>query len=38
VIAGVKADHPMVAPSYATARSDMAKKIGLGRKKADLSD
>jgi len=30
----LKADYPMVAPSYATARSDMAKKIGLGRKKA----
>jgi len=28
----LKADYPMVAPAYATARSDMAKKIGLGRK------
>jgi predicted transcriptional regulator len=26
------ADYPMVAPAYATARSDMAKRIGLGRK------
>lgn len=24
-------DYPMVAPNYAQARSDMAKKIGLGR-------
>jgi predicted transcriptional regulator len=26
------ADYPMVAPSYAAARSELAKKIGLGRK------
>lgn len=25
-------DYPMVAPNYAIVRSDMAKKIGLGRK------
>ena len=25
-------DYPMVAPNYALVRSDMAKKIGLGRK------
>jgi predicted transcriptional regulator len=25
------ADYPMVAPNYAAARSEMAKKIGLGR-------
>ena len=26
------ADYPMVAPSYAEARSDLAKRMGLGRK------
>ncbi|NGO52086.1 MucR family transcriptional regulator [Mesorhizobium camelthorni] len=26
------ADYPMVAPSYAAARSELAKKMGLGRK------
>ncbi len=26
------ADYPMVAPNYAKARSDLAKKLGLGRK------
>ncbi len=31
---GLAADYPMVAPNYAAARSEMAKKIGLGRKKA----
>jgi len=29
---GLKEDYPMVAPSYAAQRSDLAKKIGLGRK------
>lgn len=29
---GLKADYPMVAPTYAEARRAMAKKIGLGRK------
>ena len=29
---GLPADYPMVAPSYATMRSNFAKKIGLGRK------
>lgn len=29
---GLKADYPMVAPTYSEARRDMAKKIGLGRK------
>jgi predicted transcriptional regulator len=29
---GLKADYPMVAPAYAEARRDLAKKIGLGRK------
>ena len=28
----LSADYPMVAPDYAAARSEMAKKIGLGRK------
>ena len=25
-------DYPMVAPSYAAARSELAKKMGLGKK------
>ena len=29
---GLKDDYPMVAPSYAAQRSDLAKKIGLGKK------
>jgi predicted transcriptional regulator len=29
---GLPADYPMVAPRYAEARSEFAKKIGLGRK------
>jgi len=29
---GLAPDYPMVAPNYATQRSDFAKKIGLGRK------
>ncbi len=29
---GLPADYPMAAPNYATARSDLAKKTGLGRK------
>jgi predicted transcriptional regulator len=28
----LKAGYPMVAPAYSTARREMAKKIGLGRK------
>ena len=31
---GLKPDYPMVAPNYATVRSEMAKRIGLGRKRA----
>ena len=31
---GLPADYPMVAPSYAEARSVLAKSIGLGRKPA----
>ena len=29
---GLPSDYPMVAPNYAKARSEMAVKIGLGRK------
>ena len=29
---GLPADYPMVAPAYATNRSELAKKSGLGRK------
>jgi predicted transcriptional regulator len=29
-------DYPMVAPAYASHRSDLAKKIGLGRKPASV--
>jgi predicted transcriptional regulator len=31
---GLPRDYPMVAPSYAKARSDLAKTMGLGRKAA----
>ena len=31
---GLSADYPMVAPKYAAKRSELAKKIGLGRKPA----
>ena len=30
---GLDATYPMVAPSYAAARSELAKKMGLGRKR-----
>lgn len=30
---GLDPNYPMVAPSYARARSELAKKMGLGRKK-----
>jgi MucR family transcriptional regulator, transcriptional regulator of exopolysaccharide biosynthesis len=33
---GLKSDYPMVAPSYAKARSEMALRIGLGRPKKAL--
>jgi predicted transcriptional regulator len=29
---GLPADYPMVAPGYSAARSELAKKLGLGRK------
>jgi predicted transcriptional regulator len=32
---GLKPDYPMVAPNYAQTRSDMARRIGLGRKRAE---
>ena len=32
---GLKSDYPMVAPSYAQARSELAKSMGLGRKPAE---
>jgi predicted transcriptional regulator len=35
---GLPADYPMVAPSYAEARSKLAKQIGLGRKPAATSE
>ena len=34
---GLKRDYPMVAPSYASARSELAKSMGLGRKGAARS-
>ena len=30
---GLPADYPMVAPSYASARSELAKKMGLGQQR-----
>ncbi|WP_210203047.1 MucR family transcriptional regulator [Pseudaminobacter soli (ex Li et al. 2025)] len=32
---GLPADYPMVAPAYAAARSTLAKKMGLGKKRAE---
>ncbi len=34
---GLPSDYPMVAPEYAARRSELAKSIGLGRKKAGSS-
>lgn len=31
---GLSADYPMVAPNYAAKRSEIARKIGLGRERA----
>lgn len=31
---GLSADYPMVAPNYAKARSQLAKKMGLGQKRS----
>ena len=33
---GLSADYPMVAPNYARQRSDLAMKIGLGRRRKKL--
>ena len=33
---GLPADYPMVAPSYSAARSELAKRLGLGRKPAAM--
>ena len=30
---GLPADYPMVAPNYAVARSQLAKKMGLGQQR-----
>jgi predicted transcriptional regulator len=35
---GLPADYPMVAPNYTARRSEMAKRLGLGRKKATNDD
>jgi len=34
---GLEANYPMVAPNYAAARSQLAKKMGLGRKRKTRS-
>lgn len=34
----LKADYPMTAPAYSEARSDMARKIGLGAKRRGKQD
>jgi predicted transcriptional regulator len=34
---GLPADYPMVAPNYALARSELAKKSGLGRREAPVA-
>jgi predicted transcriptional regulator len=33
---GLPADYPMVAPNYAQARSELARKMGLGRREAPV--
>jgi predicted transcriptional regulator len=35
---GLPHDYPMVAPNYARARSDLAKRMGLGKPRADGED
>src|SRR5215208_3944409 len=32
---GLSSDHPLTAPAYAESRSDLAKKLGLGRRAQD---
>lgn len=34
---GLPADYPMVAPAYAAARSELAKKMGLGQQRKGVS-
>jgi len=34
---GLDPDYPMVAPNYASARSELAKKMGLGQKRRSKS-
>jgi predicted transcriptional regulator len=34
---GLRPDYPMVAPNYAAQRSELAKSIGLGRRKAEAA-
>jgi predicted transcriptional regulator len=34
---GLQADYPMVAPNYASARSELAKKMGLGQQRRRAS-
>src|SRR5919202_160618 len=34
---GLKPDYPMVAPNYAASRSELAKKMGLGQKRAEAA-
>jgi predicted transcriptional regulator len=33
---GLRHDYPMVAPNYSAKRQELAKKIGLGRKRAEV--
>lgn len=35
---GLRADYPMVAPNYAALRQELAKKIGLGRKRKNVTE
>ena len=35
---GLPSDYPMVAPNYAKARSDLAVKLGLGRRSSEGED
>jgi predicted transcriptional regulator len=35
---GLSRDYPMVAPAYASARSNLARQMGLGRKRDDGQD
>ena len=35
---GLSRDYPMVAPAYASARSSLARQMGLGRKREDAAE